>query len=209
MASFEALYGRKCRSLIHWSNVGERTVLGPDVVREAEEKVRLARQRLATAQSRHKSYANKRRKDIEFTVGDRVFLKVTPMRGVKRFCVRGKLSPRYIGSFEILERIGAMAYKLALPPRLAGVHDVFYVSQLRKYVYDPEHVLAYVPMELQEDMTYEESLAYIVDREVRKLRNREIPYVKIHWCEHGDREETWELEDVMKERYPDLFEELR
>ncbi|XP_020080383.1 uncharacterized protein LOC109704062 [Ananas comosus] len=173
------------------------------------EKVRLARQRLATAQSRHKSYTDKRRKDVEFAVGDRVFLKVSPMRGVKRFGVRGKLSPRFVGPFEILERVGAVAYRVALPPRLAGVHDVFHVSNLRKYVNDPEHVLSYIPIELQQDMTYKEFLAYIVDREVRKLRNREIPYLKIHWSEHGDREETWELEDARKERHPHLFEELR
>ncbi|XP_020098365.1 uncharacterized protein LOC109717100 [Ananas comosus] len=106
------------------------------------------------------------------------------------------------------ERILRVAYKLALLPRLAGVHDVFHVSTLRKYIHDPDHILSYVPTELQEDMTYEEFPAYIVDREVRKLRSREIPYVKIHWSEHSDREETWELEDAMKERYPHLFEEL-
>ncbi|XP_020082654.1 uncharacterized protein LOC109706293 [Ananas comosus] len=131
------------------------------------------------------------------------------MRGVKRFGVRKKLSPRFVGPFEILERVGVVAYRVALPPRLAGVYDVFHVSNLRKYVYDPEHVLSYIPTELQMDMTYEEFPAYIVDREVRKLRSREIPYVKIYWSEHGDREETWELEDMMKERYPHLFEELR
>nr|CAD1827310.1 unnamed protein product [Ananas comosus var. bracteatus] len=130
------------------------------------------------------------------------------MRGVKRFGVRGKLSPCYIGPFEILERVGAVAYKLALPPSLAGVHNVFHVSQLRKYVYDPDHILSYIPIELQEDMTYEEFPAYIVDREVRKLWNREIPYVKIHWSEHGDREETWELESEMRECHPHLFDEL-
>ncbi|XP_020104082.1 uncharacterized protein LOC109721075 [Ananas comosus] len=112
------------------------------------------------------------------------------MRGVKRFGVQEKLSPRFVGPFEILERVGAVAYKVALPPRLAGVHDVFHVSNLRKYVHDPEHILEYVPTKLQEDMTYEKFPAFIVDREVKKLQNREIPYVKVHWCEHDDQENT-------------------
>ncbi|XP_020081360.1 uncharacterized protein LOC109705004 [Ananas comosus] len=130
------------------------------------------------------------------------------MRGVKRFGVWGKLSPRYVGPFEILEQVGAVAYKVALPPRLAGVHDVFHVSNLRKYVHNSEHILSYILIEIQEDMTYEEFPAFIVDREVRKLGNREISYVKIHWSNHDDREDTWELENVMRERHPHLFEEL-
>ncbi|XP_020111093.1 uncharacterized protein LOC109726075 [Ananas comosus] len=130
------------------------------------------------------------------------------MRGVKRFGVRGKLSPRYLGPFEILERVGAVAYKLALPPRLTGVHDVFHVSNLRKYVHDPEHILSFELSEIQGDMTYEEFSAYIIDREVRKLRNREIPYVKVRWSNHDDREATWELESAMREHYPHLFENL-
>ncbi|XP_020090414.1 uncharacterized protein LOC109711675 [Ananas comosus] len=156
-------------------------VLGPDVLREVEEKVHLARQRLLTAQSKQKSYANKHRRDLEFAVGDRVFLK--------------------------LKLIGAVAYRLALLPKLANVHNVFHVSNLRKYIHDPEHTLLYEPPELQEDMSYEEFPVSIIAREVRKLRNREIPYVKVWWSNHDDREATWELEDVMKEHHPHLFEE--
>nr|CAD1837540.1 unnamed protein product [Ananas comosus var. bracteatus] len=127
---------------------GERAVLGPDVLREAEEKVRFPRKRLITAQSRQQSYADKRRRDLEFAVEDRVFLKVSPMRGVKRFGVREKLSPRYIGPYEVLERVGAVAYRLALPPQLADVHNVFHVSNFRKYVYNPKHAMLYEPPEL-------------------------------------------------------------
>ncbi|XP_020080933.1 uncharacterized protein LOC109704588 [Ananas comosus] len=130
------------------------------------------------------------------------------MRGVKRFGVREKLSPRYIGPFEVLERVGAVAYRLALPPKLAGVHDVFHVSNLRKYVHDSEHVMFYDPPDLQEDLSYEEFPAMIIAREVRKLRNREIPYVKIRSTDHDDREATWELEETMKVHYPHLFEEM-
>nr|CAD1827604.1 unnamed protein product [Ananas comosus var. bracteatus] len=208
MAPFEALYGRKCRSPIHWSDVGEHVVLGPDVLQEAEGKVRLARQRLLTAQSRQKSYSDKRRRDLEFTVGDRVFLKVSPMRGVKQFGVRGKLSPRYIGPYEVLERICAVAYRLALPPKLADVHNVFHISNLRKYIHDPEHALLCEPPKLQEDMSYEEFPVSIIALEVRKLRNREISCVKVRWSNHDDREATWELKDVMKAHHPHLFEEL-
>nr|CAD1818592.1 unnamed protein product [Ananas comosus var. bracteatus] len=177
-----------------YNNMGERVALGPDVVREAEEKVRIAREKLVTAQSRQRSYANKRRKDLEFAVGDRVFLKVSPMKGVKRFGLRGKLSPRYVGPYEVLERIGPVAYRLALPPKLAGVHNVFHVSNLRKYFRNSSHVLEYEPVELHEDVTYEEFPVSILAREERKLRNRTIPYVKTYedvldralWVERGN-----------------------
>ncbi|XP_020080397.1 uncharacterized protein LOC109704074 [Ananas comosus] len=179
MAPFEVLYGWKCRSPVHWGDVGERAVLGPDVLLEAEEKVCLAHQRLLTAQSRQQSYADKRRQDIEFVVGDCVFLKVSPMRGVKRFGVRGKLSPRYIGPYEVLECIGAVAYRLALPPQLADVPSVFHISNLHKYIHNPEHAMLYKQPELQEDLSYEEFPVSIIAREVHNLRNREISYVKV------------------------------
>nr|CAD1827461.1 unnamed protein product [Ananas comosus var. bracteatus] len=128
------------------------------------------------------------------------------MKGVKRFGVCGKLSPRYVGPCEILERVGAVAYKLALPPRLAGVHNVFHVSNLRKYSRNSTHVLEYEPAELREDMTYEEYPVCVLDREERKLRNRTIPYVKVQWSNHAVREATWELEETIRRMYPHLFE---
>ncbi|XP_020095063.1 uncharacterized protein LOC109714762 [Ananas comosus] len=131
-------------------------MLGPHVLREAEEKVHLARRRLLIAQSRQKSYANKRQRDLEFAVGGCVFLTVSSMRGVRGFGVRGKLSSRYIGPYEVLEWIGAVAYRLALPSKLADVHNAFHVSNLHKYIHDPEHALLFDPPELQEDMNYEE-----------------------------------------------------
>ncbi|XP_020080736.1 uncharacterized protein LOC109704411 [Ananas comosus] len=128
------------------------------------------------------------------------------MRGVKRFGVRGKVSPRYVGPFEILERVGAVAYKLALPPRLAGVHNVFHVSNLHKYICNSMHVLEYEPVELNEDMTYEEYPICILDREEKKLQNRTIPYVKVQWSNYAVREATWELEETMRKMYHHLFE---
>ena len=115
-----------------WTEVEESFITGPDLIRDTSEKVSLIRQRLLTAQSRQKSYANVRRRPLEFEVGDHVSLKVNPKRGVARFGERGKLSPRFIGPFEILERIGSVAYRLALPPSMLGVHEVFHVSMLRK-----------------------------------------------------------------------------
>ena len=113
MAPYELLYGRRCRSPLHWDEVGERQLLGPEAVRQAQEAVTLIRQRMLAAQSRQKSYADTKRRDVEFQVGDQVFLKISPMKGVKRFGKKGKLSPRFIGPFEILDKVGAVAYRLA------------------------------------------------------------------------------------------------
>ncbi|KAA0040403.1 pol protein [Cucumis melo var. makuwa] len=150
-----------------------------------------------TTQSRQKSYADVRRKDLEFEVGDKVFLKVAPVRGVLQFERRGKLSPHFVGPFEILERIGPVAYRLALPPSLSTVHDVFHVSMLRKYVPDPSHVVDYEPLEIKENLSYTEQPVEVLAREVKTLRNKEIPLVKVLWRNHGVEEATWEREDDM------------
>ena len=128
MAPYEALYGRPCRSPICWTGVGESSITGSDLIRDTSEKVSLTRQRLLTAQSRQKSYADVRRRPLKFKVGDHVFLKVMPKRGVVKFGKRGKLSPRFIGPFEILESVGTITYQLTLTPSISGVHEVFHVS---------------------------------------------------------------------------------
>ena len=128
MAPYEALYGRPCRSPLCWTEVGESSIMGPDLIRDTSEKVSLIRQRLLMAQSRQKSYADVRRRPLEFEVRGHVFLKVIPKRGVVRFGKRGKLSPRFIGPFELLERVGAVVYRLALTPSMAGVHEVYFRS---------------------------------------------------------------------------------
>jgi hypothetical protein len=125
MAPYEALYGRKCRSPLYWDEVGERQLLGPEIVQDTKDKIALIRKRMLTAQSRQKSYADRHRRNLEFEIGDQVFLKVSPMKGVLRFGKKGKLSPRYVGPFEVKEVVGPIAYRVALPPELAGVHDVF------------------------------------------------------------------------------------
>ncbi|KAL0534799.1 hypothetical protein IC582_029093 [Cucumis melo] len=206
MAPFEALYGKCCRSPVCWDEVGEQGLMGPELVQSTNEAIQKIRSRMHTAQSRQKSYADVRRKDLEFEVGDKVFLKVAPMRGVVRFERRGKLSPRFVGPFEILERIGPVAYRLALPPSLSTVHDVFHVSMLRKYVPDPSHVVDYEPLEIDENLSYTERPVEVLAREVKTLRNKEIPLVKVLWRNHRVEEATWEREDDMRSRYPELFE---
>lgn len=152
-----------------WYEVGERQMLGPDLVEDATRKIVTIRERLLTAQSRQKSYADYHRRDLEFHVGDMVFLKVSPWKGVIRFGKKGKLSPRYIGPFEVLEKVGEVAYRVALPPRLAGVHNVFHVSMLRKYVHSLSHVIDYEPLQIREDFSYEEIPIQILDSKEKKV----------------------------------------
>ncbi|GJV37989.1 putative nucleotidyltransferase, ribonuclease H [Tanacetum coccineum] len=149
--------------------------------------------------------AIKHRRDLEFQTGDRVFLKVSPFRGVKRFGIKGKLSPRFIGPFEILERIGEVSYRLALPPQLSHVHDVFHVSLLRGYHYHPLHVASYPFDQIQPDMSLSEEPESILDRQERVMRNKVIPFVKILWKNHPEREATWETEESMRASYPHFF----
>ncbi|XP_028104428.1 uncharacterized protein LOC114303512 [Camellia sinensis] len=137
--------------------------------------------RIRTAQSRQKSYADTRRRDLEFQVGDHVFLRISPTRGVIRFGKRGKLNLRYIGPFEILEMIGPVAYRLALPPELSNIHNVFHVSMIRQYLRDLKHVVDYEDLEVQEDLSYKEQPVQILDRHDQVLRNKTIPLVKVLW----------------------------
>ena len=117
---------------LSWDDVGDRQLVGPDLIKESEQKVKLIHDRLKVAQSRQKSYADYKRKETVYEVGDRVYLRVSPLRGVKRFGVKGKLAPRFVGPYKVLERMGEVAYKLELPGGLSGVHDMFHVSQLKK-----------------------------------------------------------------------------
>ena len=205
VAPYEMLYGRKCRSPIHWDEAGERSYLGPELVQETNEALEKIRARMLATQSRQKSYADLKRKSVEFQVGDHVFLRVSPMRGVKRFGVKGKLSPRFIGPFEVLDRIGEVAYRLAMSPSLSAVHNVFHVSMLRKYVSDPSHVLSYENLELDEDLSYEEKPVQILDRKEKVLRTKTIALVKVLWRTSKSEEAPWELESDMRERFPEWF----
>ena len=208
MAPFEALYGRKCRSPICWDENADKILLGPELVERTSADIALIRQRMLTAQSRQKSYADLKRRDVEFEVGDKVFVRVSPSKGVFRFGKRGKLNPRYVGPFEILDRVGSLAYRLALPPSAHPVHNVFHVSLLRKYIPDESHVLNYDDIEIQANMTYEERPVRILERREKQLRRKVVPLVRILWSKSGDDEvtwETWETEADMLSRFPELF----
>lgn len=156
MAPFEALYGRRCRTLLCWFEVGEKSLTGPEIVEGTTAKVSLIQKWLQAAYDRQKSCADKRRRDLHFEVGDLVFVKVSPMRGVLHFGKKGKLSPRYVGPFEIFERVGDVAYKMSLPPEMSALHDVFHIAMLRRYQPDLSHVIVLEPVEIRDDLSYEE-----------------------------------------------------
>ena len=204
MAPYEALYGRPCRSPLCWTEVGECSITGLDLIRDTSEKVSLIRQRFLTAQSWQKSYADVRRRPLEFKVGDHVFLKVMPKRGVVRFGKQGKLSPRFIWPFEILERVGIIAYRLALPPSMSGVHEVFHISMLRRYTPDLAHVVDWGEIEVDTNETFEEGLVCIIDSWNQVLRRKTVRLGRVLWQHRGVDESTWEREDTMQATYPFL-----
>jgi len=207
MAPFEALYGRKCRTPLCWFQVGENTIIGPDVVQETTEKVKVIQAKMRAAQSRQKSYADRRRTKLEFQEGEHVFLRVVPTTGVGRVMKPKKLSPKFIGPYQILKRVGPVAYQLALPPFLSRLHNVFHVSQLRKYVPDPTSIVHIEPdkIPLRENLTFETGPIRIEDRKIKQLRGKTIPLVKVVWERGGVSDITWELENQMREEYPFLF----
>ncbi|GJS56776.1 putative reverse transcriptase domain-containing protein [Tanacetum coccineum] len=177
-APFEALYGRKCRSPVCWTEVGEAQILGPELIQETTEKIVQIKQRMQATHDRQKSYADLKRKPMEFQVGDKVMLKVSPWKGVVRFGKRGKLNPRYVGPFKVLEKVGEVAYKLELPEELSRVHNTFH------FVEEPVEIM---------------------DREVKRLKRSRIPLIKVRWNSKRGPEFTWEREDQFKKKYPHLF----
>ncbi|GAU34562.1 hypothetical protein TSUD_29080 [Trifolium subterraneum] len=179
MAPFEALYGRRCRTPLCWYESGETVVLGPDIVQETTEKIRMIRGKMKASQSRQKRRALKSK----------------------------KLTSKFIGLYQISERIGKVAYRIALPVTLSNLHDVFHVSQLRKYVSDPSHVIESDDIQVKDNLTIETIPLRIEGREVKKLRNKEIASVKVIWGGPAGENATWELESKMKSSYPDLFSE--
>ena len=180
-----------------WDEVGDRQLFGPDLIKESEQKVKLIRDRLKVAQYRKKSYADSKRKETVYEVGDRVYLRVSPLRGVKHFGVKGKLAPRFVGPYKVLERMGEVAYNLELPKGLSAVHDVFHVYQLKKCHAE----MADIPMrdtvpleaiQLDNDLTYEEKPVKILKYVSRVTRNKVIKFCKVQWSHHTKEEATWE-----------------
>ena len=206
MAPYEALYGRKCRTPLCWTKLSEKKVIGSDLIQETEEKVKMIRERLKVANDRQKSYADMKRKDIRYEIGEKVFLKVSPWKKVMRFGKKGKLNPRFIGPYEVIEKVGPLAYRLALPPELEKIHSVFRVSMLRRYRSDPSHIVSMETIELRPDLTYKEEPVEILAQKVKELRNKKIPLVKVLWRNHKTEEATWESEETMWQQYPQLFD---
>jgi hypothetical protein len=154
MSPFEALYGRPCHTHLSWSQSGERVIFGPDIVIEAEEKVKQIQANILTTQSRQKSYADKRRCPLEFEVGDHAYLQVSPMKGVHCFGIKGKLAPHYMSLYPIIDKYGLLSYQVELPSKLSGVHNVFHVSQLKKCIKPLADVVIEDTIPLKPDLTY-------------------------------------------------------
>jgi hypothetical protein len=210
MAPFEALYGCKCHTPLNWSETGESQIFGPDIIKEAEEQVQLIRNRLKAAQSRQKSYADSKRRSVTLNVGDFAYLRVTPLKGMQRFHVKGKLALRYIGSFKILEHREEMSYKLELPAELSELHDVFHISQLRKCLQVPNKPetfkeIDHNTIDLNHDLTYRERPTRILEEDVRLTRRCKTKMYKVQWSNHTESEATWEREDYLQREFPELL----
>jgi hypothetical protein len=202
MAPFEALYGRRCRTPLNWSGPGERRFFRPDLVKETEDKDQNIIHNLKKAQARQKSYADKRRMPLYFLEGDYVYLKVSPMKGVSRFGVKGKLAPRYIGPFPILQRYGPVAYQLQLPETLSVVHNVFHVSQLKKCLRVPDRTMEVTDVVLEPDLTYSEHPIRVLDQKDRVTRRKILKFYKVQWNQHSEEEATWETQDFLNKNFP-------
>ncbi|GKC04088.1 putative reverse transcriptase domain-containing protein, partial [Tanacetum coccineum] len=183
---------------------GER----PELVQETTEKISQIKDRLKAARDRQKSYADKRRKPLEFSVGDYVLLKVSPWKGVVRFGKKGKLAPRFVGPFEIIEKVGLVAYRLDLPEELNGVHDTFHVSNLKKCLADPTLQVPLDEIRVDAKLNFVEEPVEILEREFKKLKRSRIAIVKVRWNSKRGPEFTWEREDQMKLKYPHLFSDI-
>ena len=186
---------------------GLRQLSGPEIIQETVKMVDIAKKCMKIAQDRQKSYADKHRREMEYAVGDKVVLRVSSWKGILRFRKQGKLSPRYIGPYEIIERVGPLAYWLALSRELSQIHDVFQVSMLRRYRSDPSHVIEVSDVQVSDTVSYEEKPETILDRQIKKLRTKEMPMVKVKWSYHSPKEATWEVEEEMRKKYPALFKD--
>ncbi|GKE68707.1 putative reverse transcriptase domain-containing protein [Tanacetum coccineum] len=204
-APFEALYGRKCRSSVCWAEIGQVQLTGPKMVQETTKKVIQIKQRMQAAHDQQKIYANLKRKPMEFHVGDRVMLKVSLCNGVVHFGKRGKLKSRYVGPFKVLEKVGFVAYKLELPQELRRVHNTFHVFNLKKCYSDEPLAVPLEGLHVDDKLRFMEEPIEIMDREVKRLKQRCIPIVKVRWNSMRGPEFTWEHKDQLQKKYPHLF----
>ncbi|GJX49923.1 putative reverse transcriptase domain-containing protein [Tanacetum coccineum] len=180
-APFKALYGRKCRSPICWAEMGDAQLTVPEIVRETTEKIIQIKQRLQALRDRQRSFADKRCKPLEFQVGDKVMLKVSPWKGVIHFGKRGKLNPCYIGAFKILAKVGTVAYRLELPEQLSRIHITFHVSNLKKCLSDEPLAIPLDEIHVDDKLNFIKEPVKIMDRKVKSLKQSRIPIVKVRW----------------------------
>nr|GEW94412.1 putative reverse transcriptase domain-containing protein [Tanacetum cinerariifolium] len=204
-APYEALYGRKCRSPVCWAEVGEAQLTGPELIQETTEKIVLIKQRIQAAQDRQKSYTDLKQKPMAFEVRDRVMLKVSPWKGVVRFGKRGKLNPRYVRPFKVLAKVRKVAYRLELQQELSRVHHTFHVSNLKKCYADEPLVMPLEGIHVDDRLRFVEEPVEIMEREIKRLKQSQIPLVKVRWNSRRGPEFTWEREDSFKKKYPHLF----
>ncbi|GKE73392.1 putative reverse transcriptase domain-containing protein [Tanacetum coccineum] len=204
-APFEALYGRKCRSPICWAEVGDAQLTCPEIIHETIEKIIKIKKRIQAARDRQKSYADRRRKPLEFQGGDKVMLKVSPWKGVIHFGIRGKLNPRYIRPFKVLAKVRTIAYRLELLDQLSRVHSTFHVSNLKKYLSDELLAIPLDEIQIDDKLKFIEELVEIIDQKVKQLKKSHISIVKVSWNSRRGPEFTWEREDQTKKKYPHLF----
>ncbi|GJY28344.1 putative reverse transcriptase domain-containing protein [Tanacetum coccineum] len=206
-APSEALYGRKCRPPVCWTEVGEVQILDLELIQETTEKIIQIKQWMQAAHDRQKSYADLKRKPMEFQVRDKVMLKVSPWKGVVRFGKWGKLNPRYVGPFKVLEKVGEVAYKLELREELSRVHNTFHVSNLKKCHADEPLAVLLDGLHLDDKLHFVEEPLEIVGREVKRLKRSRIPLVKVRWNSKRGPEFTWEqlLKTNQEGNYPHLF----
>jgi hypothetical protein len=191
---------------LSWSQTGERKIFRPDLVTEVEKKVKTIQNNLKAAQARQKSYADIRRRPLQFQVGDFVYLQVSPTRGIQRFGIKGKLAPRYIGPFEVIKICGPVAYRIQLPSQLAAIHNIFHVSQLRKCVKVPTEIIDPQATEIESDLTYIEHPIKVLDTKERSTRRETIKMFKIQWDHHTEEEATWKTESYLQRNFPDFLQ---
>jgi hypothetical protein len=205
MSPFEALYGRPYRAPLSWSESSERVIFGPDIVTKAKKKVKQIQANILVAQSRQKSHANKRCSPLEFEVGDHVYLQVSAMKGVRRFGIKEKLAPRYIGLYPIINKYGPTSYQVELLAKLSGVHNVFHVSQLKRCLKTPADVVIEDTIPLEPDLTYNAYATKILDQQDQVTHNKTTRFYRVQWNDHSEDEATWEHEEFLHSNYPEFL----
>ncbi|GJV48592.1 putative reverse transcriptase domain-containing protein [Tanacetum coccineum] len=204
-APFKALYGRKCRSPICWAEVEDSQLTGPEIIHETTKKIFQIKSRIQAARDCQKSYADIRRKPLEFQVGDKVMLKVSPWKRVIRFSKQEKLNPCYIGPFRIIDKVGTVAYRLELPEQLSRVHSTFHVSNLKKCLVDKPLAIPLDEIQVEDKLHFIKEPVEIMDHEVKRINQSRIPIVKVRWNSRRGSEFTWERKDQMQKKYPHFF----